>query len=192
MSRASSAMARIALTSCSRRRLSTGRTCRQPTEACAYQVPRVPCLAKMSVSFAVYSARCSSGTAHDRIDRRPEHRDVARQAEHGVVDKLDRDRGEFDDMLRRIHRPKKTAEVTSADRTAAEHRRKFQFDAGGEGKRAFGTDENVSEIEIVAAGRQRVEIVAADPPLDLREARFDLVCLARGELQEIARKRQQR
>ena len=50
----------------------------------------------------------------------------------------------------------------------------------------------MSEIEIVAAGRQRVEIVAADPPLDLREARFDLVCLARGELQEIARKRQQR
>src|SRR5215468_6247282 len=56
-------MARIASTSCSRRRLSTGRTCRQPTEACAYQVPRVPCLAKMSVSFEVYSARRDSGTA---------------------------------------------------------------------------------------------------------------------------------
>src|SRR5258707_861495 len=56
-------MARIASTSRSRRRLSTGRTCRHPTEACAYQVPRVPCLAKMSVSLEVYSARCSSGTA---------------------------------------------------------------------------------------------------------------------------------
>ena len=56
-------MARIALTSFSSRRLSIGRTCRQPTEACAYQVPRVPCRSKISVSFAVYSARCSSGTA---------------------------------------------------------------------------------------------------------------------------------
>ena len=36
-------MARIAFTSFSCRRFSTGRTCRQPTEACAYQVPRVPC-----------------------------------------------------------------------------------------------------------------------------------------------------
>ena len=47
---ASSAMARIALTSLSSRRLSTGRTCRQPTEACAYQVPRVPCFSNISVS----------------------------------------------------------------------------------------------------------------------------------------------
>ena len=36
-------------TSLSRRRLSTGRTCRQPTEACAYQVPRVPCFSKIAV-----------------------------------------------------------------------------------------------------------------------------------------------
>ena len=61
--KASSAMARIALTSLSSRRFSTGRTCRQPTEACAYQVPRVPCFSNTSVSRAVYSARCSSGTA---------------------------------------------------------------------------------------------------------------------------------
>ena len=43
-------MARIAFTSFSSRRLSTGRTCRQPTEACAYQVPRVPCFSNTSVS----------------------------------------------------------------------------------------------------------------------------------------------
>ena len=53
MSKASSAIARIALTSFSSRRLSTGRTCRQPTEACAYQVPRVPCFSKMAVSREV-------------------------------------------------------------------------------------------------------------------------------------------
>ena len=50
IAKASSAMARIAFTSLSSRRLSTGRTCRQPTEACAYQVPRVPCFSNTSVS----------------------------------------------------------------------------------------------------------------------------------------------
>ena len=53
IAKASSAMARIAFTSFSCRRLSTGRTCRQPTEACAYQVPRVPCFAKISVRRVV-------------------------------------------------------------------------------------------------------------------------------------------
>ena len=48
MAKASSAMARMARTSLSSRRLSTGRTCRQPTAACAYQVPRVPFLSKTS------------------------------------------------------------------------------------------------------------------------------------------------
>ena len=48
--------------------LSTGRTCRVPTEACAYQVPRVPCLANTCVSLSVYSARCSSGTAQSSMN----------------------------------------------------------------------------------------------------------------------------
>ncbi len=47
--------------------LSTGRTCRHPTDACAYQVPSVPCLWNTSVSRAVYSARCSSGTAQSSM-----------------------------------------------------------------------------------------------------------------------------
>src|SRR5271165_2746927 len=61
-------MARIALTSLSSRRLSTGRTCRQPTEAWAYQVPRVPWRANTWVRRSVYSARCLSGTAHRHHD----------------------------------------------------------------------------------------------------------------------------
>ena len=44
-----------------------GRTCNVPTEACAYQVPRVPWRANTSVSAAVYSARCSSGTAQSSM-----------------------------------------------------------------------------------------------------------------------------
>ena len=58
--------------------------------------------------------------AQERIDRRLEHRDVAREPKHGAVDQLDRDRIELDDILRRRHRFVKAAEVTGADRAAAE------------------------------------------------------------------------
>ncbi|MNT21995.1 hypothetical protein D3C72_1573590 [compost metagenome] len=44
-----------------------GRTCSVPTEACAYQVPRLPYFANTSVSASVYSARCSSGTAQSSM-----------------------------------------------------------------------------------------------------------------------------
>src|SRR5262249_55412692 len=137
--------------------------------------------------------------AHDPLDRWPEHRYLARQAEHGAIDEFDRHRRKLDEMLRGVHRLKETAEMASAERAAAKHRRKLQLDAGRKRKRAFGADENMREvdivirreIEIVTAGKKRVEIVAADSPLDLREARFDLVGLARGDLQEITRQRQQ-
>ena len=42
---------------------STGRTCKHPTDACAYHVPLVPCRSKSALRRLVYSARCSSGTA---------------------------------------------------------------------------------------------------------------------------------
>src|SRR3979411_3030461 len=63
---ASSAMARI-FSAPSRRMSSTGRTCSVPTEACAYQVPRVPCFSNTRVRRSVYSARCSSGTAQSSM-----------------------------------------------------------------------------------------------------------------------------
>jgi hypothetical protein len=49
---ASSAIARI-FAAPSRRMSRMGRTCSVPTDACAYQVPRVPCRAKTSVSASV-------------------------------------------------------------------------------------------------------------------------------------------
>ena len=63
---ASSAIARI-LAAPSRRMSSIGRTCNVPTDACAYQVPLLPCFLKTSVRPSVYSARCSSGTAQSSI-----------------------------------------------------------------------------------------------------------------------------
>src|SRR5262245_59188169 len=66
MAQASSAIARI-FSAPSRRMSSTGRTCSVPTDACAYQVPRVPCFSNTRVRRAVYSARCSSGTAQSSM-----------------------------------------------------------------------------------------------------------------------------
>ena len=48
-------------------RFSTGRTCRQPTEACAYHVPVVPYLAKSSLRRLVYSARSVNSTAQSSM-----------------------------------------------------------------------------------------------------------------------------
>ena len=117
--------------------------------------------------------------AHDRVDRGLEHRDLAREPQHGAIDQLDRDRPELDDVLRGVHRLGEAAEMAGADRAPAEQRRELELDPGGEGERALGADENMREIEIVAAGHQRVEIVAADPALHLGKVRFDLVGLAR-------------
>ena len=59
-------MARI-LGAPSRRMSRIGRTCKVPTEAWAYQVPRVPWRSNTSVKAAVYSAKCSSGTAQSSM-----------------------------------------------------------------------------------------------------------------------------
>jgi hypothetical protein len=53
MANASSAMARMVRASFSSLRFSTGRTCRQPTLACAYQVPLVPCFSNTAVRRSV-------------------------------------------------------------------------------------------------------------------------------------------
>jgi hypothetical protein len=160
----------------------------------AHQVPELHEAAKVLILVVLGKFHEQDGfgiAAHDRIDRGPEHRDLARQTQHRAIDQLDRDRSELDDVLRGVHRLNETAEVAGADRAPAEQRRKFQLDAGGESQRAFGADENMRQVEIVAAGQQRVEIVAADPSLDLRETRFDLVGFLRCKPQQIVRERQQ-
>ena len=88
--------------------------------------------------------------AHECLQRRAEHRDLARQLDHGAVDQLDRDRRELDDVLGRLHRLVEAAEMAGADRAAAEQRRQLQFDRGGEAERAFGADQDVREVDVVA------------------------------------------
>ena len=67
MENASSAMERIFRAPDSSFMLRMGRTCRHPTEACAYQVPCVPCLRNSFVSRSVNSARSPSGTAQSSM-----------------------------------------------------------------------------------------------------------------------------
>ena len=65
---ASSAIWRILDRSLLFLRLSVGLMWRHPTDACAYQVPVVPCFANTSPSRAVYSASLSSGTAQSSMN----------------------------------------------------------------------------------------------------------------------------
>ena len=73
------------------------------------------------------------------------------------------------------------AEMTGTDRAASKHRRKLQLDARGESERAFRTHQDMRQIEVVATGDERVEIIAADAALDLGKFRLDLLGLLRGE-----------
>jgi hypothetical protein len=123
--------------------------------------------------------------AQERRDCRLEHVDLGGQPQHGAVDQLDRDRPERDDVLRRLHRLVEAAEMAGAERAPAEQRREFQLDPGREGERAFGADQDMGEIDIVAARQQRIEIVAADPALHFWKAPLDLVRFARSDGEEI-------
>ena len=84
------------------------------------------------------------------------------------------------------HRFVETAEVAGADGAAAEQRRKFQFDRGRKGERALGADQNMREIDVILAGDDGVEIIAADAALHFREAPLDFAGFARGDGQKIA------
>ena len=68
MANASSAIARIFRAPDSSFMLRIGRTCRQPTEACAYQVPSVPWRSNSRVRRSVNSARSDSGTAQSSMN----------------------------------------------------------------------------------------------------------------------------
>ena len=126
------------------------------------------------------------------FERRAEHRDVAREPDHGAIDQLDRDRAELDDVLRRLHRLVEAAEMAGADRAPAEHGDSFSSIAVENASVPSEPTRICARLTIVAPGHQRVEIVAADPALHLGKARCDLVGLARAEREQVARQRTQR
>ena len=79
-----------------------------------------------------------------------------------------------------------------ADRAAAEQRRQLELDPGREAERAFRTHQNVCQVEFIAAGHERVDVVAADPPLHLRETVLDEIGVAGAERQQVAGDRPER
>src|SRR4029077_10327883 len=83
----------------------------------------------------------------------------------------------------------KAAEMAGADRSRSEQRRQLQFNLGRKRERALGADQKMREIDVVASGHERVEIIAADPALHFRKSPFDLVCFAGGNGKKVANKR---
>ena len=79
--------------------------------------------------------------------------------------------------------------MAGAERAAAEERRELQFDVRRERQRAFRADEEVREIDVVAAGHERVEIVAADAALHFRKTPLDLGGLACRDGEKVALQR---
>ena len=98
------------------------------------------------------TSRIASGSPRTNcFERRPEHRDLAGELDHGAIDQFDRDRRQLDDVLRGIHRLMEAAEMAGADRAAAEQRPQLHFDRGRERERALGADQDVREIDVVLA-----------------------------------------
>ena len=115
------------------------------------------------------------------------HRDLAAECDHGTVDKFDRYGAQFHEMLGRVHRLVKTAEMADAQHLVADDGPQFELDLGGEGKRAFGADQKMRHIVRRFAGRKRIEIVAADTALHLWKFVGDLGRLALAERQHVAK-----
>src|ERR1700729_2509128 len=54
---------------------------------------------------------CLGIAAEKRSNGRLEHRNLGGKSEHGAINKFDRDRSKLDDVLRRLHRLMKAAEM---------------------------------------------------------------------------------
>src|SRR5712691_7342998 len=75
---------------------------------------------------------------------------------------------------------------------AAKQRRELQFDARGKCERAFAANQYMREVDIVFPRHQRVEIVAADAPLNFGKALGNFLRLARADSEQIFGERAQR
>ena len=129
--------------------------------------------------------QCIRIAAHGRFDHGPEHRNVAAERNHGAVDQFDRDRPQLHQMLRRIHRLVKTAEMADAEHLVADDRPQLEFDLRGEGQRALGSDQQMRQVVRRIARHQRIEIVAADAALHLWKPLRYLGGLALAEIEHV-------
>ena len=124
--------------------------------------------------------------AQERIHRRPVHRDVAGEPEHGAVDQLDRDRTELDDILRRRHRLVKAAEMHAPTARRPSCGESFSSILVENASVPSEPTSRCARLMSLRARHQRVEIVAADAALHFGKAPLDLASLARGKREQIA------
>src|SRR5262249_2805821 len=80
--------------------------------------------------------------------------------------------------------------MTGAYSAPGKQRRELQFNAARKGERAFRAAENMREVEIVASRTERIEIVSADPALQLGEIVLDVCRVFVSKRQQLARHRQ--
>src|SRR5205085_9118930 len=108
----------------------------------------------------------------ERVHGGAKSRNVARKADHGAIDELDRARAELDDMAREIHRRVELRKVAHAERALRRNARELEMQALGPSERAFRADEDVRRV-----GVRRTKVIDVVPSYlaqQLREARFDL------------------
>ena len=113
---------------------------------------------------------------HEPLDGGAERLDVARKLDEGAVDQLHRARAEGDDVPRRGHRLVERGEVAHPEHPVRRQPLQIELDLGEEPQRPLGSDQQVGHVVAAAVGRgQGVDVVAADPPEQIREAARDLV-----------------
>ena len=112
------------------------------------------------------------------VDGGAEDRDGAAEIDHRAVHQFHRLRVELDQMLGGIHRRAEIRELADAEHFARLDGGELEFDARREGQRALTAHQNARQI----AALQTVEIIAADAPQHVGEARCDLRRLARAEI----------
>ena len=120
-------------------------------------------------------------------DDRLEHRDLAAERQHGAIDQLDGNRAKLYQMLGGVHRLVEAAEMADAEHLVADHRPELELDLGGEGECALRADQKMRHVVRRIARHQRVQIVAADAALHLRESRGDLRCFAATEREHVGK-----
>ncbi len=118
------------------------------------------------------------------LQRRLEDRQVVGEREQRFVHQFDRDRPEPDQMLGRVHGFVEGTEMAGAHRPLAQHRPELELYFGGEAERSLGPYENVGKI-VLGRRREGVQVVSADPALDLREAQGDLVGFAGPQRKQV-------
>ncbi len=117
--------------------------------------------------------------AGDVGERGAKQRDVGAEHQHVVVDELHRHGVEIDDAARRLHRGPKRREMAHPHDPVRRQPRKLERYRGGGRQRPLRAHQQVGEVRTRLD--QRIEVVAADPALDLRVPGQDLRPLGFGE-----------